>query len=275
MEIVFKIMRQRDGDRKRGLFFKGGLKVRHFIVSSCSAKILNTLVTYENYPLSLKLLKGGLQIKQNMKSLNIALIAVIMLSMIAMPLAMAAQEGIHEPGTGITNPEIKEEGQGTGQGLEVNTEAQVQVQTGTYMNQAGQQMQVQAGQGNEVKLQSGNVEAKTTMTMTQEKVQDKTKLQVKLSNGMNAEVKVMPNTASETALAKLGAKCEGTCTIELKEVRTGNQVKAAYEIKTQKQAKVLGLFQAQMQVQAQVDAENGEVIQAKKPWWAFLATETA
>jgi hypothetical protein len=29
-----------------------------------------------------------------------------------------------------------------------------------------------------------------------------------------------------------------------------------------------------MQVQAQVDAENGDVILAKKPWWAFLATES-
>jgi hypothetical protein len=29
-----------------------------------------------------------------------------------------------------------------------------------------------------------------------------------------------------------------------------------------------------MQVQAQVDAENGEVIQTHKPWWAFLASES-
>ena len=86
----------------------------------------------------------------------------------------------------------------------------------------------------------------------------------------------MPDTASETALARLGAKCEeNNCTIELKEVGTRSQVKAAYEIKTQKQARVLGLFQVKMQVQAQVDAENGEVIQTNKPWWAFLATESA
>ena len=28
-----------------------------------------------------------------------------------------------------------------------------------------------------------------------------------------------------------------------------------------------------MDVEAQVDAESGEVIQTKKPWWAFLASE--
>lgn len=207
----------------------------------------------------------------------------------AMPLVMAAgsQGGADNSGAGLQDGINASE---TGENVQLNTglstqnqgeenqlqnQVQAQVQTGTYMNQAGQQMQVQAGEGNEVKLQSGNVEAKTTMTMTQEQAQNRTKLQVKLSNGLNAEVKVMPNTASETALARLGAKCEGNCTIELKEVGTGSQIRAAYEIKTQKQVKVLGLFQAQMQVQAQVDAENGEVIQAKKPWWAFLAAESA
>jgi len=206
--------------------------------------------------------------------LTITLIAVIMLSMISLPLTMAtgAQSGTDGSEESVqVNTELSTQNQGE----ETQLQNQIQVQTGNYMNQAGQQMQIQAGEGNEVKLQSGNVEAKTAMTMTQEQVQNRTKLQVKLSNGLNSEIKVMPNTASETALAKLGAKCEGECTIELKEVGTGNQVKAAYEIKTQKQSKVLGLFQAKMQVQAQVDAENGEVIQSKKPWWAFLENETA
>jgi len=215
-----------------------------------------------------------------MKILNIALIAVMILSMMAMPLVLAAQ-GDAGAGSTDTGSDATQSGQETGDGTQTDTElstqnqVQTQVQTGTYMNQAGEQMQIQTGEGSEVKLQAGNVEAKTTMTMTQEQIQDKTTLQVKLSNGMNSEVKVMPDTASETALAKLGAKCEGECTIELKEVGTGNQVKAAYEVKTQKQVKVLGLFQAQMQVQAQVDAENGEVIQTKKQWWAFLATESS
>ncbi len=202
-----------------------------------------------------------------------------MLSMIAMPLVMAvgSQSGATDVSGAGESAQVNTELSTQNQGAETQLQNQVQaqVQTGTYMNQAGEQMQIQAGEGNELKLQSRNVEATTAMTMTQEQVQDRTKLQVKLSNGMNSEVKIMPDTASETALERLGAKCEGTCTIELKEVGTGNQVKAAYEIKTQKQAKVLGLFQAKMQVQAQVDAENGEVIQSKKPWWAFLATESA
>jgi len=88
----------------------------------------------------------------------------------------------------------------------------------------------------------------------------------------------MPNTASETALQRLRLKnCneEQGCNIELKEVGQGQQAKLAYEMKTQRQSKVFGLFGARMQVQAQVDAETGEIVRVKKPWWAFLASEPA
>ncbi len=96
----------------------------------------------------------------------------------------------------------------------------------------------------------------------------------KLSNGKNAEIKVMPNAASETALERLRLKsCDEDCTIELKEVSSGGQVRAAYEIKTQRSSKVFGMFNAKMDVEAQVDAETGELIKTNKPWWAFLASE--
>lgn len=215
--------------------------------------------------------------------MNKLLLVLVVFSSISLVLAAGtnAQQGLSanvQAGSGSENGsgvevETQLATQNQGEQAQLQNQVQAQVQEGTYMNQEGQQMQVKTGSGSEMKLQSGNVEAKTNMIMTQEQVQNKTMLKVKLSNGLNAEVKVMPNTASEVALARLGAKCEGNCTIELKEVGTGNKTRAAYEIKTQKESRVLGLFKAQMQVQAHVDAENGEVIQTKKPWWAFLATE--
>lgn len=204
------------------------------------------------------------------------------------------QQGIHEPGTGIADPEIKEEGQGTGQGIQVDIETQQQnqdeepqiqtqiqtqtrVQSGSYMTESGKQIQVQEQSNNRVQLKSGTVSAQTSMEMTQEQTQGQVKLKVKLSNGKNSEVKVMPDTASEKAMERLRINVcseENNCQIELKEVGEGEQVRAAYEVKVQKQAKFLGLFKTKMQVQAQVDAENGEVIQIKKQWWAFLASES-
>ena len=103
------------------------------------------------------------------------------------------------------------------------------------------------------------------------------KVSVKLSNGRNAEVKVMPSTASETALARLRLKVcstDNNCTIELKQVGTGENSKVAYEVQAERHAKLLGLFATKMEVRAEVNAETGEV-KVGKPWWAFLATEPA
>lgn len=78
----------------------------------------------------------------------------------------------------------------------------------------------------------------------------------------------MPSTASETAIAKLG---ELGFTIELKEVGKGDEAKPVYELTGNKNGKFLGIFKIIARVQAQVDAENGDV-KIIKPWWSFLAT---
>ena len=173
---------------------------------------------------------------------------------------------------------IQAEAQNLGETAQIQTQERVRVQTGTYTAENGQQMQIQTQSNNQIQLKSGIATAQTAMQMTQQQTQEGTNLQVQLSNGKNAEIKVMPDKASEKALEMLRLRvcsAENECTIELKEVGSGEQAKAVYELKTQREAKVLGLFRAKMQVQAQVDAENGEVIQTKKSWWAFLATEPA
>ena len=84
----------------------------------------------------------------------------------------------------------------------------------------------------------------------------------------------MPETASAVALTRMEAKCEeNNCTVELKEVGSGNNTRAVYEVRGEKEARFLGLFKSKMKVKAELDAETGEVIRIKKPWWAFLARE--
>jgi len=155
---------------------------------------------------------------------------------------------------------------------------QIRIQDGTHFGEGGQMMQFKTQANNQMRLEVGGIGANSDLELKQQMVGDATKLSVGLSNGKNAEIKVMPDKASETALEKLKLKTcseENECSIELKEVGSGDKIKAAYEVKTQRQAKVLGLFKAQMQVQAQVDAETGEVLRVKKNWWAFLASEPA
>jgi len=153
-----------------------------------------------------------------------------------------------------------------------------QVQDGEHMGEGGQMFRIETQENSRIKLESNGVKAECDCNMTQEKDQNRTKLKVTMSNGKNAEIKVMPDTASEKALERLRLKVcsfENNCSIELKEVGKGENTQLAYELKTQRKAKFLGLFGSKMQVKAQIAAENGEVIKIDKPWWAFLASEPA
>ena len=119
-----------------------------------------------------------------------------------------------------------------------------------------------------------NSDFETEMNISLEKNEsNKTHLNVHLSNGRFSEVKIMPATASARALEVLGAKCEErNCTIELKEAGKGNETKAVYKVHAKKDVKILGLFKAQMNVDADIDANNGEVIAKHEPWWAVIST---
>ncbi|MBU0626283.1 hypothetical protein KKH82_02400 [Patescibacteria group bacterium] len=118
----------------------------------------------------------------------------------------------------------------------------------------------------------------TNMQVRQENT---TQIMTELSNGRNAEIKVMPETASNTAITRLQSRVcteEEGCQIQLKEVTQQNEatlekeIKAAYEIQTKKEVKLFGLFKAQMTIRSQINAENGEVIRERKPRWSFLAS---
>lgn len=102
------------------------------------------------------------------------------------------------------------------------------------------------------------------------------KIRTMLSNGRYAEVKIMPRVASERALERLRLKvCNETnnCTIELKEVLENEEAKLAYELRRERESKFLGFIKSKMKVSARIDAETGDVLDTKKPWWAFLASE--
>jgi len=123
-----------------------------------------------------------------------------------------------------------------------------------------------------IRIENGEVEEAETELELDDEFEDNetTELRARLSNGRFAEVKILPNVASEIARERLRAK---NFTLELKEVANKTQIRAAYEIQFERHAKLLGLFRIKAQNKAQVDAETGEIIRIKKPWWAFLATE--
>jgi hypothetical protein len=90
-----------------------------------------------------------------------------------------------------------------------------------------------------------------------------------LSNGRNAEIKIMPETASEKAIERLG---DLGFNITLKEVSNKGNETVVYNVEGEKEGKILGFFKVKAKVSAEVNAETGEVIKVHKPWWAFLST---
>lgn len=78
------------------------------------------------------------------------------------------------------------------------------------------------------------------------------------------EIKVMPDTASESAIEKLSLNKD--VEIELKD--TGKPV---YEVVGSQEKRILGLFKTAVKVTTTLSAETGEIEKTKKPWWSFLA----
>ncbi len=101
---------------------------------------------------------------------------------------------------------------------------------------------------------------------------DYVKVKTVTSNGSEVEIKVMPDEAEEIALEKVKVRTcnsETNCNLTLKEEK--NQLK--YEMQLQRHSRILAIFQKKMQIRTEIDAETGEIIKIRKPWWAFLATE--
>jgi len=161
--------------------------------------------------------------------------------------------------------------------VDAETEAEIRerIMDGEY-DFDGARLRIENKDALRTRLRARNISADTELELQQKQDNARRILQARLSNGENAEIKIMPDVASLTALARLRLRVcseDNNCTIELKEVGQGNQTRAAYELRAEKQARVLGLFRARMQVASQVDAETGEVIAERRPWWSFLATE--
>ena len=150
------------------------------------------------------------------------------------------------------------------------------VRAGTYISPEGAQIRVRELAQNRIQFFNGNYSVGTELGIEEETENNETTFNVNLNNGRNAEVKIMPNVASATALARLRLKvCNESrnCSIELKEVGQGNKTRLVYEARAKKTFRILGMFKNREQVQTQIDAETGEVVATNRPWWAWMASE--
>lgn len=146
-----------------------------------------------------------------------------------------------------------------------------------WLEVGGKSIRVREMSEEKKEIIAGKINAKTGLNLTAEDIGEGKIGQVLrafLSNGRYAIVKVMPDRAAAVALQRLRAKCEErNCSVELKEFKIKNKTIAGYEVETEKDSKLFLIFKKKIKVRAVVDAETGEIISIKKPWWAFLVKE--
>jgi len=209
------------------------------------------------------------------KILLIALFLILGMSLIT------AQYGSGGNGNNQTNAGNNSITNGTNQGIGQNLSGQIrtrigEIRAGEYNTSLGQLLRVREMARSLRELRVNNVSATTDLNITAETdTEGRTRLRTRLLNGTEMEIKIMPDTAAERALERLRLRVcseDNNCTIELKDVGNGDE-RIQYEVQIERHSRILGIFQKNMQVQAQVDAENGEVIRVRKPWWAFIASE--
>src|SRR3989304_3870471 len=95
-------------------------------------------------------------------------------------------------------------------------------------------------------------------------------LKAKMRNGNFTKIKIMPDQASEIALARLRAL---NFTVQLRERIHDKVPQVVYNIEANKSGRFLGVFKLAMKTSAEVDPETGEVLDVNTPWWAFLVAQ--
>ena len=125
----------------------------------------------------------------------------------------------------------------------------------------GREMTIRAGNSNNTIIQMKRVNASTNVSL----YKTEGKYYGTFGN-TTKQINYLPDEVGERLRQRLNLS-EGNCTMNLDENGT-------YQVQTQQQVKILGLFKAQQQIKANVNAFNGEISDISKPWWSFLITST-
>jgi len=182
-----------------------------------------------------------------MKKILIALFVMVLMSSLAF-----AQQGIHEPGTGLEDPELREAGQGTGQGLENGEPVLISNQE---QNQ-GIDTQLQ----NRIQTEEGLGE--------QERQRLQTGLENALTKVKNENAKAMIQRNLERWMEKYQQRLQKMENIEIEDVdeETGEAT-----IRAQEPVKYFGFIQGKATKRFTMD-KNGN-INERAPWYSIFYSE--
>jgi len=132
------------------------------------------------------------------------------------------------------------------------------------MNSNGSQIRERAEEMREFQIRNQSFSSHLNLT-----IQNQSRIRVNLSNGMQREIKVLPEVAAERAREVFRSR---NMTLVLKEVPQEENATLVYEAEGNRTLALFGLFKIRANLRTQIDAESGEVVETSRPWWSFLAS---
>ena len=163
-------------------------------------------------------------------------------------------KGIHEPGTGLEDPEIKEDMQGTGQGKNLETQEQ--------QENKGEEQQLREQQ----QVQEGEPTAEPIMAQKQER--EYKGLENALTNVKNERAKEVLQRNIERFQEKMQRRLQKMENLEVEEV---DEETGAVKLKAEEPVKWFGIIKGKATKRFEVD-HNGKVNE-RAPWYSFLYSE--
>lgn len=122
-------------------------------------------------------------------------------------------------------------------------------------------LRIQAGNSNNTIIQVKNVNASTQVQLYKS---DDGKVYAQFRNNETKEI-ILPDEVQARIESQLRER------IHLNATNITLDEEGEYQIEARKRARLLWIIPIEEIVQAQVDAETGEVIQTRTSWWGFLA----
>jgi hypothetical protein len=94
------------------------------------------------------------------------------------------------------------------------------------------------------------------------------------SAGNKHQIKITPQELRALIRNRLRIHNDSELKIQLRERTHNNVPRIVYNIETNENGKFLGIFKMASKATTEVDADTGEVLEVKRPWWVFLVRRT-
>ena len=122
-----------------------------------------------------------------------------------------------------------------------------------------------------------NVSVEDGLNVTDHFFGNHSQLMVNLSNGTPMNISVFPDQALQNAFQRLRMQealmnNSSNYSIQLREMVQNHIPGVVYNIEAGKPGRFLGIFKMDMNVSAEVNPENGQIVSIHQPWWAFLVS---